>query len=218
MKNTNQIEKELIAHLVAGGSPATTAQCIARELQVMAAMHLKTCLQNIAVGLSKAEEIAQTALERAIKEKAMAMPGVQDVEFRYDARGVTVGLHFDSGESNSFVGRGWWIVAQSQDVAEISDDYLDEYAPTQAKYVSLWDGDTEVVTDCLVDTSTGQVWPETAEDIDHLDLEILESQVIRLADGTEFEIEEVDDKHMVTDLVGLQEATCAPYAPAPDSL
>lgn len=216
MKRTNQKEKELIEQLVAGGAAKTIAESVARDLQVMAAKHFKTCQQNSNVGLSKPEEIAQGILESAIKEKATAMPGVQDVEFRYDARGVTVGLHLESGESNSFVGRGWWITPSEEDLATLDEDYLDEYSPLHAKYVSLWDGDNEVVTDCLINTNTGQVWAEASDEVE--DLEVLEKESIRLADGTEFEIEEVDGARMVQDVAGLREAASAPYPVSMDRL
>lgn len=214
MKRTNQKEKELIEQLVAGGTAQTIAESVARDLQIMAAKHLKSCQQNSNAGLSKQEEIAQGILEAAIKEKAMAMPGIKDVEFRYDARGVTVGLHLETGESNSFVGRGWWITPSEEDIAALTEDYLDEYSPLLAKYVSLWDGDNEVVTDCLIDTSTGQVWPEVSDDVQ--DLDILEKEVIRLDDGTEFDIHEVDGKLMVEDVVSLREAACTPYSTSMD--
>lgn len=218
MKRPNTEEKELIKHLIAGGSQKTIAESIARDLQVMTAEHLKICMQSLNIGLTQPEEIARGALERAIKEKASAMPGVTDVEFRYDARSVTVGLNLESGESNSFTGRGWWITPSEEDVAAVSADYLDEYRPLQAKYVTLWDGGTEVITDCLVDSATGQVWPETAEDIDHLDLEILEKEMVRLDDGSEFDVEEIDNGYRVADIEALREAACAPYTLATASL
>ncbi len=216
MKRKNQNENELIGHLVTGGTAQTIAESVARDLQVMAAKHFKSCQQNSNVGLSKSEDIAQSILEAAIKEKAMAMPGVKDVEFRYDARGVTVGLHLETAESNSFTGRGWWITPSAEDIAAVAEDYLDEYSPLTAQYVSLWDGDNEVVTDCLIDTSTGKVWAEVSDDI--AELEVLEKESVRLSNGAEFEVEEVDGSIVVQDIASLLDAASAPSPASMDRL
>jgi hypothetical protein len=219
MRKVHKPEAELVQHLVDAGNVRTIAESIGRHLQVMAAIHFKTCLANLNPGLNTAEEMALKALERDITEKATAMAGVSGVEFRHDPRGGTVGLLLESKESNSFVGRGWWIEVARSDIENINieKDFGDAYLPATAEYVSVWDDGVEVVTKCLVDLKTGEFSAEVSEeDPDELDLEILEREMIRLSDGSEFTVVERDDGALeVEDLAGLLSAMRADNSPSP---
>ena len=77
-----------------------------------------------------------------------------------------------------------------------------------AEYVSLWDGCYEIVTACQVDVVTGVCYPEMSTLEEAEEVEILEREFIRLADGSEFEVVE-DGEYVVEDLQAFRQAVGA---------
>ena len=76
-----------------------------------------------------------------------------------------------------------------------------------AEYVSLWDGCYEIVTACQVDVVTGVCYPEMSTDDAAEEVEVLEREFIRLADGTEFEVVDGDyGDYVVEDLQAFHQA------------
>ena len=72
-------------------------------------------------------------------------------------------------------------------------------------YVSVWDGCYEIVTACQVDTVTGVCYPEMSTVAEAEEVEMLEREFIRLADGSEFEVFE-DGEYVVEDLQSFRQA------------
>ena len=78
-------------------------------------------------------------------------------------------------------------------------------AMVSVEYVSLWDGYYEIVTACQVDVVTGVCYPEMSTLEEAEEVEMLEREFIRLADGSEFEV--VDDgDYIVEDLQAFRQA------------
>lgn len=73
------------------------------------------------------------------------------------------------------------------------------------EYVSVWDGCYEIVTACQVDVVTGVCYPEMCTLEDAEEVEMLEREFIRLADGSEFEVFE-DGDYVVEDLQAFHQA------------
>lgn len=73
------------------------------------------------------------------------------------------------------------------------------------EYVSVWDGCYEIVTACQVDTVTGVCYPEMGTVAEAEEVEMLEREFIRLADGTEFEVVDNGD-YVVEDLQAFHRA------------
>ncbi len=61
----------------------------------------------------------------------------------------------------------------------------------KATFVSVWDGGTEVRTNCLYDADTNTAFDIETADVNGLD--ILDEQFIELADGTEIRDFECED-------------------------
>ena len=73
------------------------------------------------------------------------------------------------------------------------------------EYVSVWDGCYEIVTACQVNTVTGVCYPEMSTVEEAEEVEMLEREFIRLADGTEFEVIE-DGDYVIEDLQAFHQA------------
>ena len=73
------------------------------------------------------------------------------------------------------------------------------------EYVSVWDGCYEIVTACQVDVVTGVCYPEMSTVEEAEEVEMLEREFIRLADGSEFEVVE-DGEYVVEDLQAFRQA------------
>lgn len=73
------------------------------------------------------------------------------------------------------------------------------------EYVSLWDGCYEIVTACQVDAVTGVCYPEMCTLEETEEVEMLEREFIRLADGSEFEVVDNGD-YVVEDLQAFHQA------------
>lgn len=70
-------------------------------------------------------------------------------------------------------------------------------AKKHALFRSVWDGDIEVETSCVVNMKTGRIIEIEEADVDDLDLEVLEYQEIQLSDGRCFEVSEDDDGYYI---------------------
>ena len=93
-----------------------------------------------------------------------------------------------------------------------------ESARISAQFVSVWDGGLELVSACSIDPLTGEVAQEPASYPDNLELNVCEGEVIRLGDGTEFQVVDVSGKLIVADLAALQNHTLIANAAACDDL
>lgn len=71
-------------------------------LHELAVLHFKLALLSTSEnGLTKEQELARDGIEQRVREVLADVPNVKGADFSYDPRGLTVGVRFESGASNS---------------------------------------------------------------------------------------------------------------------